>query len=656
MSRALALDCLCAFALGAIWLSGVVWAPVAAICMAGLLGARALQSRWPGALPAGWLRFMETLLGALFLLFTVFGIGSADLLGGLLAFGAPLLVLWRLAPSSPLQDFLLVLGSFLAVLGVTAAAPGLYTPFLSAAYIVTAAITLPRIAAAHERTRHADARLLVPRQPERWRAAPYLASVCLAGAALVLGAVLYVVVPRFAPSPREPFEDSGGGRALAAGTGGSMRTTGIPDEVRLGQISDIKRDERIAFYAEIASRNGPWDPNPEFGQRRVLLLRQKAWDVYDAAERTWSADPGERRQAGHTRLQADSEALYWKIRPVYYEGRNLHVPARWHRIQDVGARVDRLGNVTVRRGGSPYRVTSELPIYDPYKLENAGLSWHHESLLHVPPSLRTELDRLFRLDRMGPVTERIMRLHSYLQEFRYTLRAPEVPPGKDPVIAFLERKEGHCELFATAGVMLLRRAGIPARLAGGMRLSERIGPGRYVAHFSNAHAWVEVPFNAHDFVALDFTPPDRSAQPLRRDAPITPTEDDSGAQAGGGGVPLTWEELLTYGPKEREVMLAWIEERLARVPWRPILLGLLALAVVVPLARRRKGRKRAGAPVYRVRTVPFYVRWLRRCARQGYRRRPQQTPREFLRGLPPDLRLEGEPITDSFESVRYGGG
>ena len=176
-----------------------------------------------------------------------------------------------------------------------------------------------------------------------------------------------------------------------------------------------------------------------------------------------------------------------------------------------------------------------------------------------------------------------------------------------------------------AGVMLLRRAGIPARLAGGMRLSDRIGPGRYIAHFSNAHAWVEVPFTAHDFVALDFTPPDRSAQPLRRDVPITPTEDDSGAQAGGGGVPLTWEELLTYGPEEREAMLAWIEERLARVPWRPILLGLLALAVAIPLARRRKGRKRAGAPVYRVRTVPFYVRWLRRTTIQATLRRSSAT-------------------------------
>ena len=655
MSRALALDCLCAFALGAIWISGVVWAPVAAICMAGLLVARAVQSRRPGALPTGWLRFLETVLGSLFLLFTVLGIGSDDVLGGLLAFGAPLLVLWRLAPSSPLQDFLLVLASFLAVLGVTAAAPGLYTPFLSAAYVVAAALALPRIAAAHERTRHAGVRLRVQRQAERWKGAPYLASAGLALAALVGGALLYVVVPRFAQSPQEQFEDSGGGLVMGSDPRAPSRTTGIPNEVRLGQIAEVKRDERVAFSAEIVSGNGPWDPDPERGQRRVLLLRQKAWDVYDPAERTWRADPGVRSPAGHTRLQAKSEALHWKIDPVYYEGRNLHVPARWHEVMDVRARVDRLGNVT-GSGGRLYRVTSELPVYDSHTLENAGLANHHELLLYVPRSLRTELDRLFRLDRGGPVAERINRLHKYFQGFRYTLRAPEVPRGKDPIIAFLERKEGHCELFATAGVMLLRRARIPARLAGGMRLSDRIGPGRYVAHFSNAHAWVEVPFIAHDFVAFDFTPPDRSARPLRRDAPITPTEDDSAAQAGGGGVPLSWEELLTYGPGEREIMLAWIEERLARLPWQPILLGLLALAVAVPLLRRRKRGKEAPTPAYRVRTVPFYVRWLRRCARQGYRRTPHQTPREFLQGLPADLRLEGGPITHRFESERYGGG
>src|SRR5262249_52336988 len=37
-------------------------------------------------------------------------------------------------------------------------------------------------------------------------------------------------------------------------------------------------------------------------------------------------------------------------------------------------------------------------------------------------------------------------------------------PGADPIVRFLdEAQQGHCELFATSGVLLLRRIGIPAR-------------------------------------------------------------------------------------------------------------------------------------------------------------------------------------------------
>ena len=37
-----------------------------------------------------------------------------------------------------------------------------------------------------------------------------------------------------------------------------------------------------------------------------------------------------------------------------------------------------------------------------------------------------------------------------------------------------------------------------------------------------------------------------------------------------------------------------------------------------------------------------------------FRRKPQQTPREFLATLPDVLREEGAPLTDRFEQLRYG--
>ena len=54
------------------------------------------------------------------------------------------------------------------------------------------------------------------------------------------------------------------------------------------------------------------------------------------------------------------------------------------------------------------------------------------------------------------------------------------------------------------------------------------------------------------------------------------------------------------------------------------------------------------------RTLAFYVKWLKRCAAAGHRRRANQTPREFLASLPEPLRDAGREITARFEALRYG--
>jgi hypothetical protein len=47
---------------------------------------------------------------------------------------------------------------------------------------------------------------------------------------------------------------------------------------------------------------------------------------------------------------------------------------------------------------------------------------------------------------------------------------------------------GHCEYFATAGVLLLRNAGWPARYAVGYAVQERAGKG-FIVRQRHAHAW-----------------------------------------------------------------------------------------------------------------------------------------------------------------------
>jgi hypothetical protein len=78
----------------------------------------------------------------------------------------------------------------------------------------------------------------------------------------------------------------------------------------------------------------------------------------------------------------------------------------------------------------------------------------------------------------------------------------------DPVLQFIdEHRKGHCELFASAAVLLLRSQGIPARYVTGLVCGERVA-GHWVARLEHAHAWTE----AYDrdegaWVLVEATPP-----------------------------------------------------------------------------------------------------------------------------------------------------
>jgi Transglutaminase-like enzymes, putative cysteine proteases len=82
-------------------------------------------------------------------------------------------------------------------------------------------------------------------------------------------------------------------------------------------------------------------------------------------------------------------------------------------------------------------------------------------------------------------------------------------PGADPVDQFLfEMEGGDAQYFASAMVVLLRTQGIPARYVTGYSVGEPAGEEKYVVRNVNAHAWVEVYFSGHGWIAFDPTPVD----------------------------------------------------------------------------------------------------------------------------------------------------
>ena len=114
--------------------------------------------------------------------------------------------------------------------------------------------------------------------------------------------------------------------------------------------------------------------------------------------------------------------------------------------------------------------------------------------------------------------EKVEAVERYFQEnYRYEL-GQSVDPTLDPVVDFLKnRNSGHCELFASSTVMLLRAANVPARYATGLYAEEWNATGRYwLARDRDAHAWVEA-FDAERgrWVVVESTPAAGVPQPQR---------------------------------------------------------------------------------------------------------------------------------------------
>lgn len=88
----------------------------------------------------------------------------------------------------------------------------------------------------------------------------------------------------------------------------------------------------------------------------------------------------------------------------------------------------------------------------------------------------------------------------------YDINTPPLPQDKDFVLWFLEESPtGYCVHFASATVVLLRAAGIPARFVTGYVVNAEAGTPVTVLD-SNAHAWAEYYVDGIGWIPLDATP------------------------------------------------------------------------------------------------------------------------------------------------------
>lgn len=117
---------------------------------------------------------------------------------------------------------------------------------------------------------------------------------------------------------------------------------------------------------------------------------------------------------------------------------------------------------------------------------------------------------------------------AFRSRFRYSLMF-KMENRDAPISEFLQvSREGHCEYFAGATALLLRRMGIPCRYVVGFSVQENGGGNEWILRGQHAHAWVEAYVGGQwvneggadnplwrcrggEWVTVDLTPPDWSS-------------------------------------------------------------------------------------------------------------------------------------------------
>lgn len=200
------------------------------------------------------------------------------------------------------------------------------------------------------------------------------------------------------------------------------------------------------------------------------------------------------------------------------------------------------------------------------------------------------------------------------EPFRYTLRPPRLTGDYTDAFLF-ETRAGYCEHYASTFAVLMRAAGIPARVIVGYQGGQWMDTGNYLRlRQADAHAWTEVWLEDTGWTRVD---PTAAIAPERIETGLSGwVGDDADAPAflRRSGLPWTvhwrlrvsdWHDMLTF--RWESLVLAFDPERqrelfarfgLDATDWRSILLalavsfgGLAALAALLVFWLRPPDRR-----------------------------------------------------------------
>jgi transglutaminase-like putative cysteine protease len=293
-------------------------------------------------------------------------------------------------------------------------------------------------------------------------------------------------------------------------------------------------------------------------------------------------------------------------------------------------------------------------------------------LLYWRGPVLTEFDgRSWRMPELSSLAEPRYSHQEKLVRYGITLEPPPLD-SRNPYDEFLfETKRGFCEHYAGTFTLMMRAAGIPARVVTGYQGGE-VNPlnGELIVRQADAHAWSEVWLPDEGWVRID---PTAAVSPLRVEggvnAALGPIDVMSSIIASDSlGVlayaRYTWHmmnsnwDLWVIGYNTDKQRQFFTNLGLPRVDWHTLAFWLVVAtftvgaAISIGLLVRDRPRRRE----------PSVIAWQRYCtklAAAGIMRAPHEGPLDFLarvKSTKPQIAGEAEEITRRYVEARYGAG
>ena len=478
--------------------------------------------------------------------------------------------------------------------------------------------------------------------------------------------------------------------------------TGFSESVQLGTIGRIKQTDTIIMHIQIENDRGgyanlkwrgmalsnfdgrTWSNASQSGEARFGLGR---FSLADTQERLMNLPLGANASAAkrivyHVSMEPiGTNVLFLAPVPTMVSGRLREITIDdmggvWN--QDHSRLLEGYTAVSVLRGADATRASESDRAPKPVDVIN---------FLHYPPQTDPRIRTLALqiTDKATRAYDKAAAIELYLRtHFGYSLDMPSTPP-RDPLAYFLfERKEGHCEYFASAMAIMLRTIGIPSRVVNGFRTGEYNDvTGSYIVRGKDAHSWVEAFVPGAGWVEFDPTPADPKGEvtslhrlSLYLDAArefwrewvinydflhqqnLTISAMVKGRTYGDSVRLWTRRKYLSLLSRARHTYERGKDSSPKDVGIVVLALGSLLLVFRIGAIARhwREGRlaknpERAPDQAASI----WYARLLKKLSHRGWHKSPTQTPAEFVAMIDdPVLRAAVEQFTRRYENARFG--